>query len=118
MRIILCSLLSILAFNLNAQTKEEKWNKYISSFQDALAKKDKTKLISLTAPTLEGEGISNTEWANRILSNKTEISKIGKALASKNSQGIGHDKMKCYQSLCLYFDYQNNKWLLVDSVED
>jgi len=118
MRLILSSLLTFLVFNLNAQTKEEKWNKYITSFQDALVKKDNIKLISLIAPTLEAEGISNTEWASRILSDKTEISKIKKALASKNSKGIGHDKMKCYQSFCLYFDYKNNKWLLVDSFED
>lgn len=118
MRLILCSLLTFLVLSLNAQTKEEKWNKYITSFQDALLKKDKTKLISLIAPTLEGEGISNNEWASRTLSDKTEISKINKVLASKNSKGIGHDKMKCYQSICLYFDYKNNKWLLVDSMED
>ena len=99
-------------------TQEEKWNKYITSFQDALVKKDKTKLILLIAPTLEAEGISNTEWVSRILSDKTEISKIKKAIASKNSVGTGHDKMKCFESLCLYFDYKNNKWLLVDSFED
>jgi hypothetical protein len=36
MRIILCSLLTFLVLNLNAQTKEEKWDKYKTSFQDAL----------------------------------------------------------------------------------
>lgn len=118
MRIIICCLLSFLVFNVNAQTKEEKFNKYITSFQDALVKKDKSKLISLIAATLQGEGISNTEWASRIISDKTEASKINKTLASKTIKGIGHDKMKCYQSICLYFDYNNDKWLLVDSFED
>lgn len=44
MRLILCSLLTFLVLSLNAQTKEEKWNKYITSFQDALLKKTKPNL--------------------------------------------------------------------------
>ena len=36
MRIILFSLLNFLVLNLNARTKKEKWNKYKTSFQDAL----------------------------------------------------------------------------------
>lgn len=118
MKLILFFLLMLLSFNLNAQTKEQKWKVYVQDFQNALSKKDKSKMVSLVGNPIQSEGISNSEWVKRILSDRNNISKLNKTLSTKPTSGIGHDKMLCYQSLCLYFDYKNNKWLLVDAFED
>jgi hypothetical protein len=118
MKLILCTVFTFIVLNISAQTKEDKWRSYVTAFQNALNKKDKSTLISLVAPTLEGEGSTNIQWVTRILSNNAELSKIKKTLLAKVENGIGHDKMKCHEALCLYFDYKNDKWLLVDAFED
>jgi len=118
MKLIFIFLFTLLSLNLNAQTKEQKWKVYVQDFKNALNKKDKAKLISLVGNTIQSQGISNTEWVKWLLSDKNNIGKINKTLSGKTTNGVGHDKMLCYQSLCLYFDYPNSKWLLVDAFED
>jgi c-di-AMP phosphodiesterase-like protein len=118
MKLILSIVFTLIVLNISAQTKEDKWKSYVTTFQNALTKKDKKTLISLVAPTLDGEGITNAEWVSRILSNNAELSKIKKTLLAKSENGIGHEKMKCHEALCLYFDYKKDKWLLVDAFED
>lgn len=118
MRLVFSTIFILLILNTSAQTKEDKWNAFVTNFENALNKRDKSKLISLVAPKLEGEGLTNVEWVTEILSNTAELSKIKKTLLAKTQKGVGHDKMKCYQALCLYFDYKNNNWLLADAFED
>jgi hypothetical protein len=117
MKKILFAIIILIGLNVQAQTKEEKWSIYISAFQNALHSKDKAKLAALVAPTMS-VGISNKEWASEILSDRSTIIKIEKALMSKTIKGPDHDKMKCYDAMCLYFDFRENKWLLVDLFED
>jgi uncharacterized membrane protein YhaH (DUF805 family) len=104
--------------DLQPQTEEDNWKSYVINFQNALSKKDEKTLISLVAPNLPGFGTS-AEWVSSVLSNNIQLTLIKENIIKVDKDIYnGHDKKLCYEYTCLYFDYKNDKWLLVDSFSD
>jgi len=99
-------------------SKEEKWTKFVETFQKSLVSKDQSKLISLVANKLNGEGASNKEWIDRVFFNSNYLDKIKKIFEYTPIDSQTNDRMICNDGLCLYFDYVDSKWMLVDIFED
>jgi hypothetical protein len=99
-------------------SKEEKWTKFVETFQKSLVSKDQSKLISLIANKLNGEGASNKEWIDRVFFDSNYLEKIKKVFEYTPIDSQSNERMICNDGLCLYFDYVDNNWMLVDVFED
>jgi hypothetical protein len=99
-------------------SKEEKWTKFIETFQKSLVSKDQSKLISLIANKLNGEGASNKEWIDRVFFDANYLEKIKNVFEYTPINSQSNERMICNDGLCLYFDYVDSNWMLVDVFED
>ena len=99
-------------------SKEEKWVKYTETFLKALISKDKSTLISLVLNQIKGEGLSNEEWVDRVILNSNYLEKLKQTFEIAPTESSNNNRIICNEGLCLYFDYIDNRWLLVDVFED